>query len=145
MPLALVTKEANQVPGIGWTSNPGNLRMPGQGGGCYDAGRYYFPSGLYKNDLVFTINEGEEGHLAIGIYKAYDENNPGNDWVVMDNWRLTYYGNGEIDPDGIRGVESDEIKKVSPASKGIYNMLGQRMSKVQKGLNIVDGKKLIKK
>lgn len=145
MPLALVTKEANQVPGIGWTSNPGNLRMPGLGGGCEEAGRHYFPCGLYKNDLVFTIEEGNEGHLAIGIYKAYDENNPGSDWVVMDNWRLTYYGNGEIDPDAIRGVESDEIKKVSPASKGIYNMLGQRMSKVQKGLNIVDGKKIIKK
>ena len=47
--------------------------------------------------------------------------------------------------DGIKGIESDEIKTVTTASKGIYNMLGQRLSKAQKGVNIINGKKVIKK
>ena len=60
----------------------------------------------------------------------------------MDNWRLEYLGGGEIDPDAIKGIESDEIKKINTASKGIYNMLGQRLQKAQKGVNIVGGKKV---
>ena len=63
----------------------------------------------------------------------------------MDNWRLKYYGGGEIDPDAIRGIESDEINKITTSSEGIYNMLGQRLSKVQKGVNIIGGKKIVKK
>ena len=44
-------------------------------------------------------------------------------------------------PDGIRNIQMAE----QPASGSIYNLAGQRMSKMQKGINIVDGKKILVK
>ena len=41
---------------------------------------------------------------------------------------------------GQLGEISDWLDK-----KGIYNMLGQRLDKAQKGVNIIDGRKVIKK
>lgn len=149
MALMPIHIEANKVPGIGYGADQG-LRMPGTYGGqplnaTDQAGMEFFPLGLYKNKLAFTLPEGSD-RLTIGINKDYDENKPNGDWCVMDNWRLKYYGNEVIDPDAIRGIESDEINKTATAaSQGIYNMLGQRLSKLQKGVNIINGKKIIKK
>ena len=148
MPLMPIDIEANKVPGIGYTF--GGLRMPGTYNGqpmsaCEQAANEYFQYGLYQNRLLFTIPEDDPGHTNFGIVKVFDEERLAGDWIVMDNWRLKYYGNGEIDPDGIKGIESDEIKKTNTASRGIYNMLGQRLNKIQKGVNIVGGKKIIKK
>ena len=148
MPLAPIHVEANKIPGIGYTY--GGLSMPGTYGGqpysaCEQAALDYFACGLYPNKLVFEIPEDDFGHINIGVIKDYDPEIPGGDWTVMDNWRLKYYGTEVVDPDGIKGIESDEIKKDTKASKGIYNMLGQRLSKTQKGVNIIGGKKVIKK
>ncbi len=41
------------------------------------------------------------------------------------------------------GVKSVSVEKT--ATKGIYNLQGQRLNKMQKGLNIVDGKKILVK
>ena len=109
------------------------------------AGQEYFTCGLYMNKLVFTIPEDDPGHISIGINKEYDEERPAGDWCVMDNWRIKYYGTAEIDPDAIKGITSDEISKTTLTEKGIYNLLGQKLSKVQKGVNIINGKKIIKK
>ena len=50
----------------------------------------------------------------------------------------------KIDIDAIKGIASDEINSnTTNASTGIYNMLGQRMSKAQKGVNIIGGKKVL--
>ena len=46
-----------------------------------------------------------------------------------------------FDPDGINGVKADENSQ----SVGIYNLAGQRLSKVQKGINIVGQKKIFVK
>jgi len=148
MPLMPIHIEANKVPGIGYTF--GGMTMPGtmggQKGACAQAAEDYFPCNLYWNEFIFTISEDEAGHIAIGINKPYDEELEGKgDWIVMDNWRLKYYGGGEIDEDAIKGIESDEINKTNKTSKGIYNMLGQRLSKAQQGVNIIGGKKIIKK
>ena len=148
MPLMPIHIEANKVPGIGFTY--GGLSVPGSYSGspysaCDQAARDYFGCGLYWNELVFTISEEDPGHVSFGIDKPYDESYAPGDWIVMDNWRLKYYGGGEIDPDAIEAVTSDEINKTTTASKGIYNMLGQRLSKAQKGVNIIGGKKIIKK
>ena len=145
IPLMPIHIEANMVPGIGYTY--GGLTMPGTYSGqphaCAQAAEEYFNYGLYQNKLLFTISEDDPGHIAIGIYKDFDENRPNGDWVVMDNWRLKYYGKGEInDPDAIKGIVSDEINKESKAGNGIYNLLGQKMSKAQQGVNIIGGKKV---
>ena len=44
------------------------------------------------------------------------------------------------DPAGINGVETD-----AENNGAIYNMAGQRLQKLQKGLNIVGGKKIVVK
>ena len=45
----------------------------------------------------------------------------------------------EEDPDGI-----NDLKASQATNKGIYNLAGQRLSSMQKGINIVDGKKILK-
>jgi hypothetical protein len=149
MPLMPIHIEANKYPGVGYTY--GGLSMPGTYSGqpysaCEQAARDYFGCGLYMNEVVYAISEDDPGHLAIGIHKEYDEETAPGDWIVMDNWRLKYYGKDVEDPDAIKGIESDEINNNNTKTqKGIYNMLGQRMSKVQRGVNIINGKKIIKK
>ena len=141
--------EANKVPGIGYTF--GGLSMPGTYSGqpysaCDQAARDYFKCGLYWNEFIFTIPEDDPGHVTIGICKEYDESLSGKgDWIVMDNWRLKYYGKDVQDPDAIKGIASDEINKNINVDKNIYNLLGQKLSKVQQGVNIINGKKIIKK
>ena len=149
MPLMPIHIEANMVPGIGWSDANGLVQVPGTYSGqpmnaVNQAGQEYFPCGLYWNKFAFALPEATD-HLNIGIFKDYDENRPAGDWCVMDNWRLKYYGTEEIDPDAIKGITSDEINKTTQTEKGIYNMLGQRLSKIQKGVNIINGKKVIRK
>ncbi len=144
--LAPIHIEANMVPGIGYGAAQG-VRTPGTYDGqplnaTDQAGQEYFPCGLYKNYLAFTISEEDSGSATIGIVKDHDDNREEGDWCVMDNWRLKYYGTNVQDPDGIIGIESDEIKNNTTTEKGIYNMLGQKMSKLQKGVNIINGKKV---
>ena len=149
MPLMPIHIEANKVPGIGYSY--GGMRVPGTYGGqpmsaCDQAADEYFKYGLYWNDVAFNIEKGNEGTLTIGIQKEYSEERLEGDWIVMDNWRLKYYGTDVEDPDAIKGITSDEIKGSTPkADKGIYNMLGQRLQKAQKGVNIIGGKKIVKK
>lgn len=148
MPLMPIHIEANKIPGIGYTY--GGLSMPGTYSGqpysaCEQAAIDYFKCNLYWNEFIFTIPEDDPGHVSIGICKPYDEETPGGDWIVMDNWRLKYYGANVDDPDAIKGIVTDEINKTTKADKNIYNLLGQKLSKVQQGVNIINGKKIIKK
>ena len=148
MPLMPIHIEANKIPGIGYTY--GGLSMPGTYSGqpysaCEQAAIDYFKCNLYWNEFIFTIPEDDPGHVSIGICKPYDEETPGGDWIVMDNWRLKYYGANVDDPDAIKGIVSDEINKTTKVDKNIYNLLGQKLSKVQQGVNIINGKKIIKK
>jgi hypothetical protein len=46
-----------------------------------------------------------------------------------------------FDPDGIKGVVADK----SGQAISIYNLAGQRLEKLQKGINIVNGKKVLVK
>ena len=47
----------------------------------------------------------------------------------------------EDDPDGINSIDNGELTIDNAA---IYNLAGQRLSKMQKGINIVNGKKILK-
>ena len=148
MPLMPITIDANKYPGIGYSQ--GGLRMPGTYSGqplsaCAQAAVEYFPSGLYQNEMVFTITEEDAGKLSIGIMKPMDEAvyDGYGDWCVMDNWRIKYYGTDVVDPDAIKDITTDEIdNNTNKDAKGIYNMLGQKLSKLQKGVNIINGKKV---
>lgn len=49
----------------------------------------YFNLGLYKDNKLFFATE--DGTMRIGVKKV---TGIGNDWLLFDNWQLTYYGNG---------------------------------------------------
>lgn len=142
IPLMPIHIEANKVPGIGYTY--GGMSMPGTYSGqpmsaCEQAANEYFQYGLYKNELNFIIPEDDPGHLSLGVVKVADETRPIGDWIVMDNWRLWYLGS-ESDPDAI----GDVIKTPVKSTKTIFNLSGQQLNKVQKGVNIINGKKVLR-
>ena len=59
--------------------------------------------------------------------------------VTVENSQETFTGEFETQATGIREVESGKRSEVRDA---IYNLQGQRLSSMQKGLNIVNGKKV---
>ena len=104
---------------------------------CWSAAEEYFQNGLWWNRVAIYVPEGEV--LTIGAMKEGEE---AGDWLVVDNWRLKYMGNSGAPSDVIDGINN-----ISPALSGdgaIYNVAGQRISKLQKGVNIVNGKKILK-
>lgn len=66
------------------------------------------------------------------------ESTNGN-WIAVDNFRLTYFGkNSKKEPTEIKDV----IKSVSKQDNKIFNILGQNVKTLQKGINIIGGKKI---
>lgn len=110
----------------------------------------FFQHGAYKNTVTFELKTG--GNLEIVVSKtegaAYEEQyeedgetktrTVNKDWVVLDNFRLTYLGADK--PTGIDGVTDNTS---APARKGIFNLQGQMLEKPAKGVNIINGKKVI--
>ena len=76
--------------------------------------------GFYRAEIGSTIPAG----------KAYYQNGAGV--------KAFYFG--EDDPTGIFAIENGQ----QTTDAAIYNVAGQRLQKVQKGINIVNGKKLLK-
>jgi hypothetical protein len=68
--------------------------------------------------------------------------------AVADNYQKWFFYERNItdptfDPTGIDEVESEEwsVKRLNN-TQSVYNLQGQRLNNLQKGLNIVNGKKL---
>ena len=81
-----------------------------------------------------------QGHFFPGFHITEGEET--GDWLVVDNWRLKYLGkeNPQDVIDGINDVITTPVQDV----KTIYNLSGQKLTKVQKGVNIINGKKYLK-
>ena len=79
--------------------------------------------GFYPVDASVTIPEG----------KAYLE-------ISGETSVKAFYGFEEDDATGI----NEELKVNNEESTSIFNVAGQRLSKAQKGINIVNGKKILK-
>jgi len=103
---------------------------------------YYFGQGHYLNECVIKVDAGylKVGASKTGVYQY--------DWVMLDDFRLYYYGND--DPTAIAPTMA--VKQ--PTQQQHFNLSGQQVGDNQKGLQIVrtvreDGtvvaKKLIKK
>ena len=97
----------------------------------------YFQSGLYKTSMLVEVTGSD---LMILIQKFRDK---ANDWVVLDNFRLTYFGT-EKPSEEVLGVENVTTTPQSVTGK-IYNLQGQEMKTVTKGIYIYNGKKYIKR
>ena len=83
-----ITSEVNKVPGYGRSSSIGSFPDDRN-----ETAAQFFEAGLYKNvvnDIVVTA----DGTLTIGVEKF--ENSQGAEWVVADNFRLTYLGVDDV-------------------------------------------------
>ena len=102
----------------------------------------YFGEGLYLNELVVKLGEGQTLRLGVKV-----ENKVSAQWIMIDNFTLTYYGNASAKETAtnIGEVASAKVAKVEK-----FNVSGQRVSSMQQGVTIVrttltDGKVIVSK
>ena len=84
----------------------------------------------YCNSVQVMVEEG--GELKLGLRKTAAR---GGDWLIYDDFELYYLGGAEL---GVSEINSENGNKV------IYNVAGQKLNQMQKGINIVNGKKILK-
>jgi len=110
-------------------SNAGNTITLSAANGTADFVLEYELDHATDASIIFTIAENEPVEI-----KASSAT-----WFKVDNFRLTYYG-GEstLKPSAIEPT----IAKTN-APSAIYNLSGQRLQTLQKGINIIGGKKVI--
>ena len=102
---------------------------------------YFTDLEKYLNEIVVKVTDQI---LTLGMKKDVTLSS-GNDWVIMDNWTLTYYG-----PNSSLGTAIESVNNSQPAKVEIYNLNGIRMSTFAKGINIIkmtaaDGSVTVKK
>ena len=91
-----------------------------------------FTNGTYTIEPIeFEVKE--DGTFTVGIKNETAL----HQWIIFDNFKLTYYGPNTST--AINEVAKKDTQKV------IFNIAGQQMNGLQKGLNIVDGKKVLVK
>ena len=89
--------------------------------------------GAYQGNSVETTLNTEGGQLLVGMQKTIATS---YDWTCFDNARLYYRKENQT---GIKRID----KLSSQSVNSIYNLSGQRLSKKQKGINIVNGKRMV--
>lgn len=125
--VALLSSGACEDNGYSGTSNieGTELYVPND---MVSANLYFQALDAYKNDVIVKVVDNE---LTIGI-KLAEEDVVNNNWVILDNWTLTYYGENSNIGTGVEGVEVAE-----PAKVEIYNVNGMKTKGFSKGVNIV--------
>ncbi len=98
------------------------------------AAEYQFQMNYYPVQSFFTY-VGADGHLRLGFKNTAHKI---QDWFVVSNWELYYYGkdSSHADATGINDIDADEAVNFNE----IYTVDGRRVNGLQKGLNIVRGK-----
>ena len=125
-PLPDITEGVGMAPGYGVTTEAGELPASGT-----DATNY-FQNGLYKTSTEVEV--GSDGLLTIGIFK---QNAVDNDWIVVDNFRLTYLG-----PTTSTGITEMENNRNNNSKT--YTIQGIEVKDANKpGIYIRDGRKVI--
>lgn len=91
--------------------------------------------------VIITLKEGEDlviGSKNIGELSAR--------WVMIDNFKLSYFGTSSTKQESPEDASSIDYVQTAPAAPAaIYNLNGQRLLQLQKGINIVGGKKILVK
>ena len=95
----------------------------------------YFETGAYTNTVWVKV--GEDGVLTIGLRKNALID---GDWTPFNNWRLYYCGTTL--PDAVKSIDAETA---TAAGKSIFNLAGQKVSKAQKGIYIIGGRKVVVK
>ena len=102
--------------------------------------------GFYKAEILVEVkNAGEE--LMICINKA-DPETAIADWVVVDNFRLTYFG--EKKPAHWKSDDTVDVKDVISTQKGdnkVYNLQGIQLNgrQLKSGIYVKNGHKVLVK
>ena len=134
-----IVTEANKAPGLG------NMTSVGEYPDGIDQACQFFQLGLYKSHLLVEIDAS--GILDIGVAK--DMKGHEGDWVVVDNFRLTYFGASQPTDEQIEnftGIDNPVIARVNGADGKIYNLQGMQVTQTVKGhIYIMNGKKFISK
>lgn len=104
----------------------------------------WFHAGFYKTQIVFEHNGGP---LFLGIYKESQATE--EDWVVVDNFRLTFYGNDTTveEVSGTTGVDEIMVDEANELKDNrIFNLTGIEVKNpTTPGIYIQNGKKFIVK
>ena len=95
----------------------------------------------YCNKVQIVVPAGSD--LRIGFRKNTDPKIEG-DWVIFDDFQLFYLG-GDLDEKPVDSAINEVVANNTKKSAAIYNISGQRINALQKGLNIVGGKKVFVK
>lgn len=106
-------------------------------------GNYYLtPIGIAVAGAApehFTVDFYSDGVNPTTVGLRVEDTNAS--WIVADNFKLNYIGTEA--PVGIKDIETAETTVDLKNAKNIYSITGQRLNQVQKGINIVDGKKVL--
>lgn len=125
-------KSADEVPDGAKTQTINGILVPDG----TSASVAFYKAGYYLNELPFYV--GADGTATIGMY--LDKTIGSNDYVVVGEWNLYYYGPGKNTD--ILGGETDAIDApVSESGMAVpvayYSVSGVRLAAPQKGVNIV--------
>lgn len=94
-------------------------------------------TGLYHNDSDEVMLEVKNNTLMVGVKSDIDGTSTGR--FIADNFCLTYY-----DPSLPSDIEDIKENASVNTRTGIYNLQGQRLSEPVKGINIINGRKVLK-
>jgi hypothetical protein len=90
-----------------------------------------FTNGEYTIDPI-NFEVSDDGMIYIGVTASTN-----TQWVIWDNFRLTYFGKDDTTT-GIATVNTSVNQNGT-----IYNLNGQKVTNAQKGLFIINGKKMV--
>ncbi len=129
--LVLITDTEVVVPGLGWNYTAVGKKLADS---CPDAAEW-FELGAYKNVLKFEVTD--PGYIYFGVETTADAEGR---WTVVDNFRLKYWG---LEEPTDEATAITEVNAGTTAAQGIFNLAGQKLVKAAKGVNIINGKKVV--
>ena len=87
--------------------------------------------GAYTSKVILKVKE--DGKLRIGVKKEQQKD---NSWVVIDNFRLFYYGaNSSLQPSG-NALTVESIAMGQPVKVEFFTLDGRKVNSMQKGIMI---------
>ena len=94
---------------------------------------------ITADGTMYILAKPAEGE--IGFYKATGTIPARKAYFQSTSGVKAFYFDGEDDATGINAIDNGELTIDNAA---IFNLAGQRISKAQKGINIINGKKVLK-
>lgn len=103
---------------------------------------------VYKTNVGIDVTSGVPQHFTVDFYSNGTSltsvglrlESTNASWIVVDNFKLSAIG--QTAPDAIEDVNTDASLTNNGVVR-IYNLAGQRLNRLQPGINIINGKKVI--